>query len=142
MSGQPNGLALTEKEEEEMRALFSTAESAMEAWAMLANAIGHPTFIKSEFEKICFLDNEETDTQASLYTSFSVYLLNLVLRYLMLELFLLLLLFDYTQVAIWRDLDRRRLVIAFRGTEQVGFIISLIGGRNVVYDFLVGISNV
>ncbi|XP_051133208.1 uncharacterized protein LOC127252883 isoform X2 [Andrographis paniculata] len=84
MSGQTGGLTLTEKEEEEMRALFSTAESAMEAWAMLANAIGHPTFIKSEFEKICFLDNSETDTQ----------------------------------VAIWRDLERTRLVIAFRGTEQ------------------------
>lgn len=67
LTNQPNGLVLTEKEAEEMRALFSTAESAMEAWAMLANALGHPTFIKSEFEKICFLDNEETDTQASFY---------------------------------------------------------------------------
>ncbi|KAK6130506.1 hypothetical protein DH2020_035764 [Rehmannia glutinosa] len=81
---QQNGLVLNEKEAEEMRALFSTAESAMEAWAMLANALGHPTFIKSEFEKICFLDNEETDTQAT----------------------------------IWRDPERKRLVIAFRGTEQ------------------------
>ncbi|XP_020553053.1 uncharacterized protein LOC105171832 isoform X1 [Sesamum indicum] len=84
LTSQPNGLVLNEKEAEEMRALFSTAESAMEAWAMLANALGHPTFIKSEFEKICFLDNSETDTQ----------------------------------VAIWRDLERKRLVIAFRGTEQ------------------------
>ncbi|KAI3469889.1 hypothetical protein Pfo_026552 [Paulownia fortunei] len=84
LASQPNGLVLNEKEAEEMRALFSTAESAMEAWAMLANALGHPTFIKSEFEKICFLDNAETDTQ----------------------------------VAIWRDLERKRLVIAFRGTEQ------------------------
>ncbi|KAK4425366.1 Lipase [Sesamum alatum] len=84
LTSQPNGLVLNEKEAEEMRALFSTAESAMEAWAMLANALGHPTFIKSEFEKICFLDNSETDTQ----------------------------------VAIWRDPERKRLVIAFRGTEQ------------------------
>ncbi|KAH6820917.1 putative triglyceride lipase [Perilla frutescens var. hirtella] len=82
--GQQNELILNEKEAEEMRELFSTAESAMEAWALLANALGHPTFIKSEFEKICFLDNAETDTQ----------------------------------VAIWRDLKRKRLVIAFRGTEQ------------------------
>ncbi|KAL0349073.1 UNVERIFIED_CONTAM: Lipase [Sesamum angustifolium] len=88
LTSQPNGLVLNEKEAEEMRALFSTAESAMEAWAMLANALGHPTFIKSEFEKICFLDNSETDTQARM------------------------------QVAIWRDLERKRLVIAFRGTEQ------------------------
>ncbi|XP_031397109.1 uncharacterized protein LOC116208046 isoform X1 [Punica granatum] len=77
-------LSLDEKKAEEMRALFSTAESAMEAWAMLATSLGHPSFIKSEFEKICFLDNASTDTQ----------------------------------VAIWRDIARRRLVVAFRGTEQ------------------------
>ncbi|XP_024193958.1 uncharacterized protein LOC112197485 isoform X2 [Rosa chinensis] len=69
---------------EEMKALFLTAETAMEAWAMLATSLGHPSFIKSEFEKLCFLDNETTDTQ----------------------------------VAIWRDSARKRLVIAFRGTEQ------------------------
>ncbi|KAL2463233.1 triglyceride lipase [Forsythia ovata] len=84
LTSPPNELVLDEKKAEEMRALFSTAESAMEAWAMLANALGHPTFIKSEFEKICFLDNESTDTQ----------------------------------VALWRDPGRKRLVVAFRGTEQ------------------------
>ncbi|XP_073056707.1 uncharacterized protein [Primulina eburnea] len=84
LASQPNGLVLDKKEAEEMRELFSTAESAMEAWAMLANALGHQTFIKSEFEKICFLDNASTDTQ----------------------------------VAIWRDPRTKRLVIAFRGTEQ------------------------
>ncbi|XP_078427745.1 putative triglyceride lipase isoform X2 [Wolffia australiana] len=73
-----------DKKEEEIKALFSTAESAMEAWAMLANSLGRSSFIKSEFEKICFLDNISTDTQ----------------------------------VAIWRDQTRKRLVIAFRGTEQ------------------------
>lgn len=67
LTGPQSDLVLSEKEAEEMKALFSTAESAMEAWAMLANAVGHPTFIKSEFEKICFLDNEETDTQASFF---------------------------------------------------------------------------
>ncbi|XP_050216968.1 uncharacterized protein LOC126667886 [Mercurialis annua] len=76
--------AFDEKKAEEMRALFSTAESAMEAWAMLATSLGHPSFIKSEFEKLCFLDNSSTDTQ----------------------------------VAIWRDPARKRLVVAFRGTEQ------------------------
>ncbi|KVH91046.1 C2 calcium-dependent membrane targeting [Cynara cardunculus var. scolymus] len=80
--GEP---VLDERKAEEMRALFSTAESAMEAWAMLATSLGHPSFIKSEFEKICFLDNSITDTQ----------------------------------VAIWRDSARKRLVVAFRGTEQV-----------------------
>lgn len=58
-----NGLVLDEKKTEEMKELFSTAESAMEAWAMLATSLGHPSFIKSEFEKICFLDNATTDTQ-------------------------------------------------------------------------------
>lgn len=84
LSSSRNGSVLDEKRDEEMKALFSTAESAIEAWAMLATSLGHPTFIKSEFEKICFLDNESTDTQ----------------------------------VAIWRDPARRRLVVAFRGTEQ------------------------
>ncbi|PPD98363.1 hypothetical protein GOBAR_DD04612 [Gossypium barbadense] len=79
-----DGSVLNEKKTEEMKELFSTAESAMEAWAMLASSLGHPSFIKSEFEKLCFLDNETTDTQA----------------------------------AIWRDSARRRLVVAFRGTEQ------------------------
>ncbi|KAI8537784.1 hypothetical protein RHMOL_Rhmol09G0051600 [Rhododendron molle] len=81
----PEGLELDERKAEEMRELFTTAESAMEAWAMLATSLGHPSFIKSEFEKICFLDNPSTDTQ----------------------------------VAIWRDSERKRLVVAFRGTEQV-----------------------
>ncbi|XP_034914683.1 uncharacterized protein [Populus alba] len=80
-----NGTALEDKKSEEMRVLFSTAESAMEAWAMLATSLGHSSFIKSEFEKICFLDNSSTDTQ----------------------------------VAIWRDNARKRLIVAFRGTEQV-----------------------
>ncbi|XP_042517120.1 uncharacterized protein LOC122091317 isoform X2 [Macadamia integrifolia] len=81
---------LDQRKAEEMKSLFSTAESAMEAWAMLATSLGHPSFIKSEFEKICFLDNPSTDTQ----------------------------------VAIWRDSPRKRLVVAFRGTEQVhsGFL--------------------
>lgn len=84
LSGPSNALVLDEKKAEEMRALFTKAESAMEAWAMLATSLGHPSFIKSEFEKICFLDNSTTDTQ----------------------------------VALWRDSSRKRLVVAFRGTEQ------------------------
>lgn len=78
------GVQLDEKKAEEMKALFTTAETAMEAWAMLASAVGHPSFVKSEFEKLCFLDNSSTDTQ----------------------------------VALWRDSARKRLVVAFRGTEQ------------------------
>ncbi|XP_027937977.1 uncharacterized protein LOC114192451 isoform X2 [Vigna unguiculata] len=79
-----SGIVLDDEITEEMKELFSTAESAMEAWAMLATSLGQPSFIKSEFEKLCFLDNASTDTQ----------------------------------VAIWRDSARRRLVVAFRGTEQ------------------------
>ncbi|CAF1856903.1 unnamed protein product [Brassica napus] len=84
LSGLVNVDGEDEKNAEEMKTLFSSAESAMEAWAMLATALGHPSFIKSEFEKLCFLDNDITDTQ----------------------------------VAIWRDARRKRVVIAFRGTEQ------------------------
>lgn len=69
---------------EDMQRLFASAETAMEAWAMLATSLGRNSFIKSDFEKICFLDNVSTDSQ----------------------------------VAIWRDSSRRRLVVAFRGTEQ------------------------
>ncbi|KAI3983179.1 hypothetical protein MKX01_039670 [Papaver californicum] len=77
--------SLDKQKAEETKALFSTAESAMEAWAILATSLGQQSFIVSEFEKICFLDNESTDTQ----------------------------------VAVWRDTSRRRLISAFRGTEQV-----------------------
>ena len=62
-----NGSLLDDKKTEEMKALFSTAESAMEAWTMLATSLGHPSFIKSEFEKICFVDNASTDTQVFCY---------------------------------------------------------------------------
>jgi len=58
---------LDDKKTTEMKALFSTAESAMEAWTMLATSLGHPSFIKSEFEKICFVDNASTDTQVFCY---------------------------------------------------------------------------
>ncbi|VFR01581.1 unnamed protein product [Cuscuta campestris] len=61
-----NATILNETKAEEMRELFTRAETAMEAWAMLATSLGHPTFIKSEFDKICFLDNSSTDTQATL----------------------------------------------------------------------------
>ncbi|KAL5650107.1 hypothetical protein ACJX0J_040916, partial [Zea mays] len=77
-------LSIDAQEAEDMRRLFASAETAMEAWAMLATSLGRNSFIKSDFEKICFLDNISTDTQ----------------------------------VAIWCDSSRRRLVVAFRGTEQ------------------------
>ncbi|XP_074322311.1 uncharacterized protein LOC141659372 isoform X1 [Apium graveolens] len=85
LSGPLDAPILDEEKAAEMKELFSTAESAMEAWALLSTSLGHSSFVKSEFEKICFLDNETTDTQ----------------------------------VAVWRDYSRKRLVIAFRGTEQV-----------------------
>lgn len=64
-----DGSLLDNRNSEEMKALFATAESAMEAWAMLATSLGHPSFIKSEFEKLCFLDNESTDTQVKYLVS-------------------------------------------------------------------------
>lgn len=58
------------RKEDEMKKIFSSAESAMEAWTMLATSLGRNSFIKSEFEKICFLDNLSTDTQASFMSNF------------------------------------------------------------------------
>ena len=48
------------------RQMFQTAESAVEAWAMLATSLGGQSFVKSEFEKICFLENRRTDTEVGL----------------------------------------------------------------------------
>ncbi|KAK8935459.1 hypothetical protein KSP39_PZI012874 [Platanthera zijinensis] len=62
-----NEIAVGENGEEEMKELFSSAESAMEAWAMLATSLGSSSFIKSDFEKICFLDNASTDTQVAIW---------------------------------------------------------------------------
>eukprot|EP00850_Spirogloea_muscicola_P010269 SM000060S19601 [mRNA] locus=s60:50121:56863:- [translate_table: standard] len=76
--------SLTPEEMEKMRMMFASAESAVEAWAMLAKSLGQSSFLKSEYEKIFFIDNDFTDTQ----------------------------------VAVWRDQRRRRIVVAFRGTEQ------------------------
>ncbi|GJP43027.1 hypothetical protein CLOM_g2533 [Closterium sp. NIES-68] len=73
-----------EEEAEEARRMFGSAETAVEAWTMLASSLGQQTFVKSEFDKICFLDHPESDTQ----------------------------------VALWRDVRRKRVVVAFRGTEQ------------------------
>lgn len=50
---------------EDMQRLFASAETAMEAWAVLATSLGRNSFIKSDFEKICFLDNVSTDSQVS-----------------------------------------------------------------------------
>lgn len=50
---------------DDTRQLFASAETAVEAWAMLATSMGRSSFIKSDFEKICFLDNGSTDTQVS-----------------------------------------------------------------------------
>ncbi|KAM3368571.1 hypothetical protein ACQJBY_016841 [Aegilops geniculata] len=77
-------VSINTQKTDDTRQLFASAETAVEAWAMLATSMGRSSFIKSDFEKICFLDNVSTDTQ----------------------------------VAIWRDSSRRRLVVAFRGTEQ------------------------
>uniref|UniRef100_K3Y567 C2 domain-containing protein n=1 Tax=Setaria italica TaxID=4555 RepID=K3Y567_SETIT len=56
-------LSVDAQKAEDMRHLFASAETAMEAWAMLATSLGRNSFIKSDFEKICFLDNVSTDTQ-------------------------------------------------------------------------------
>eukprot|EP00271_Cylindrocystis_brebissonii_P010522 TRINITY_DN2671_c0_g3_i1.p1 TRINITY_DN2671_c0_g3~~TRINITY_DN2671_c0_g3_i1.p1 ORF type:complete len:706 (+),score=119.60 TRINITY_DN2671_c0_g3_i1:218-2119(+) len=65
-------------------ALFKSAETAVEAWAVLASTLGQDSFVASSFEKVCFVENKESDTQ----------------------------------VALWVDAKRKRLTVAFRGTEQ------------------------
>ena len=75
-SGSQEGSVVDERKAEEMKALFSKAETAMEAWAMLATSLGHPSLIKSEFEKICFLDNPSTDTQVKIFLPSTLWMLN------------------------------------------------------------------
>ncbi|CAI5495001.1 unnamed protein product [Closterium sp. Naga37s-1] len=75
---------VSEEEEEEALRMFGSAETAVEAWTMLASSLGQQTFVKSEFDKVCFIDHPQSDTQ----------------------------------VAVWRDVRRKRIVVAFRGTEQ------------------------
>ncbi|KAG9446803.1 hypothetical protein H6P81_012931 [Aristolochia fimbriata] len=100
-------VALDARKSEEMRALFSTAESAMEAWAMLATALGRPSFIKSEFEKICFLDNVSTDTQVAIWRD------NLCKR--------LVVSFRGTEQTKWKDLlTDLMLVPAGLNPERIG----------------------
>ncbi|XP_066348334.1 uncharacterized protein [Miscanthus floridulus] len=60
-------LSIDAQKAEDMRSLFASAETAMEAWAMLATSLGRNSFIKSDFEKICFLDNVSTDTQVAIW---------------------------------------------------------------------------
>ncbi|XP_024521809.1 uncharacterized protein LOC9643578 [Selaginella moellendorffii] len=79
-----NSPLLDVSQREQMREMFKRAETAMEAWAILSTSLGRTSFVRSEFEKICFLESKNTDTQ----------------------------------VAVWRDLRGKRLVVAFRGTEQ------------------------
>ncbi|CAI6001589.1 unnamed protein product [Closterium sp. NIES-64] len=75
---------VSEEETEEALRMFGSAETAVEAWTMLASSLGQQTFVKSEFDKVCFVDHPQSDTQ----------------------------------VAVWRDVRRKRIVVAFRGTEQ------------------------
>jgi hypothetical protein len=54
---------ITEREREEMAQVFADAESAVEAWTILADSLGKPGYVKSEFEKVVFVDHEGSDTQ-------------------------------------------------------------------------------
>lgn len=62
-----------ELENEAKRLMFQTAESAVEAWAMLATSLGGHSFVKSEFEKICFLENQRTDTEVGFCRALDLY---------------------------------------------------------------------
>lgn len=54
---------ITEREREEMAQVFADAESAVEAWTILAESLGKPGYVKSEFEKVVFVDHAGSDTQ-------------------------------------------------------------------------------
>ncbi|GLJ23903.1 hypothetical protein SUGI_0454200 [Cryptomeria japonica] len=99
--------SLTNGRQEEMKRMFTTAESAMEAWTMLASALGCTSFIKSEFEKICFLDNRRTDTQVAVWRDTSQQRLVVAFR--------------GTEQTRWKDL-RTDLMLAPTGLnpERVG----------------------
>ena len=45
--------------------MFGQAETAVEAWTLLASSLGQQTFVKSDFEKICFVEksDDSVDTQ-------------------------------------------------------------------------------
>lgn len=83
----------SEAELEEVRAVFRRAESAVEAWSLLAQQAGQRSAVQSDFAKLAFLEHPETDTQA----------------------------------AVWRANVGRRIVVAFRGTEQVNLLVSSLG---------------
>jgi hypothetical protein len=102
------------KKADDTQQLFASAETAVEAWAMLATSMGRSSFIKSDFEKICFLDNGSTDTQVSKISCCAISESTISL-----PLCCVANVNKCRQVAIWRDSSRRRLVVAFRGTEQV-----------------------
>jgi hypothetical protein len=70
-------LSVDAQKAEDMRRLFASAETAMEAWAMLATSLGRNSFIKSDFEKICFLDNISTDTQVSDYCDINEFVVSI-----------------------------------------------------------------
>lgn len=50
-----------EKNVEEMKIFFFSVESAMEVWVMFVIVLGYLSFIKFEFEKLCFFDNDIID---------------------------------------------------------------------------------
>lgn len=56
-----------EREQNEMARVFADAESAVEAWTVLASSLGKPGYVKSEFEKIIFVDHQGSDTQVNTF---------------------------------------------------------------------------
>ncbi|CAN0517261.1 unnamed protein product, partial [Ectocarpus sp. 12 AP-2014] len=73
-------------------------EDGMPDWSVLTNRVNGLAEQAGSFEFMCFIDNHETDTQASLGRG--------------------------TRVGVWRDEAKKRLVVSFRGTAQLEDVIT------------------
>ncbi|CAM9438289.1 unnamed protein product [Ectocarpus sp. 13 AM-2016] len=73
-------------------------EDGMPDWSVLTNRVNGLAEQAGSFEFMCFIDNHETDTQASLGRR--------------------------TRVGVWRDEAKKRMVVSFRGTAQLEDVIT------------------
>ncbi|CAN0441452.1 unnamed protein product, partial [Ectocarpus sp. 8 AP-2014] len=74
-------------------------EDGMPDWSVLTNRVDGLAEQAGSFEFMCFIDNRDTDTQASLGRG-------------------------DTCVGVWRDEAKKRLVVSFRGTAQLEDVIT------------------
>ncbi|CAN0475855.1 unnamed protein product, partial [Discosporangium mesarthrocarpum] len=76
-------------------------EDGLPDWAVLTSVAGGLATEGSAFRLLCFMDNEETDTQRRGMEAASI-----------------LVLLVGGRAAVWRDSEKKRLLVSYRGTEQ------------------------